>query len=227
MTSLRNAPPLFGSGLIDALPDTVIVAGAVPRDHGVYGRAHLVRDLQGRERVGRFGWKADTATLRQFVADAFRNELGITNPWAPTDYIPVGRDLSQRCAGEADTPEVDGTTIVAVTAYLASLPAPAPQSPCNPVCRCLWRSVVRPAIRLRCLWATVRCHSTPISCYMTLAQISMTKSSKATPLGEIGGLPRSGASAPDRACSTTAARARLRRPSWPMGGRPRARSATL
>ena len=41
---------------------------------------------------------------------------------------------------------------------------------------------------------------------MTLAQISMTKSSKATPLGEIGGLPRSGASAPDRACSTMAAR---------------------
>ena len=132
MTSLRNAPPLFGSGLIDALPDTVIVAGAVPRDHGVYGRAHLVRDLQGRERVGRFGWKADTATLRQFVADAFRNELGITNPWAPTDYMPVGRDLSQRCAGEADTPEVDGTTIVAVTAYLASLPAPAPPESLQP-----------------------------------------------------------------------------------------------
>jgi CxxC motif-containing protein (DUF1111 family) len=125
MTSIRNAPPLFGSGLIDALPDAVILAGAVPRGHGVHGRPHLVRDAQGRERVGRFGWKADTATLLQFVADAFRNELGLTNPLAPTDLTPVRRDPAQRCAGEADAPEDDGTTIVAVTAYLTSLPPPA------------------------------------------------------------------------------------------------------
>jgi hypothetical protein len=75
MTSIRNSLPLFGSGLIDALPDAVIMAGAVPRGHGVHGRPHLVRDAQGRERVGRFGWKADTATLLQFVADAFRNRV--------------------------------------------------------------------------------------------------------------------------------------------------------
>ena len=83
LTSIRNAPPLFGSGLIDALPDDVILAGAVPRGHGVHGRPHLVRDAQGRTRVGRFGWKADTATLLQFVADAFRNELGLTTRWPP------------------------------------------------------------------------------------------------------------------------------------------------
>ena len=126
MTSIRNTPPLFGSGLIDALPDEVILAGAVPRGHGVHGRPHLVRDAQGRERVGRFGWKADTATLLQFVADAFRNELGLTNPLAPIDLIPVGRGSSQRCAGAADAPEDDGTTVMAVTAYLAALPPPAP-----------------------------------------------------------------------------------------------------
>jgi hypothetical protein len=87
LTSIRNTPPLFGSGLIDALPDDAILVGAVPRGHGVHGRPHLVRDAQGRERVGRFGWKADTATLLQFVADAFRNELGLTNPLAPTDLL--------------------------------------------------------------------------------------------------------------------------------------------
>jgi CxxC motif-containing protein (DUF1111 family) len=125
MTSIRNTPPLFGSGLIDALPDDVILAGAVPRGHGVHGRPHLVRDAQGRERVGRFGWKADTATLRQFVADAFRNELGLTNPLAPTDLLPTEHGRRQRCAGEAESPEDDGTTIMAVTAYLASLPPPA------------------------------------------------------------------------------------------------------
>jgi CxxC motif-containing protein (DUF1111 family) len=126
LTSIRNTPPLFGSGLIDALPDAVILAGAVPRGDGVQGRAHLVRDAQGRERVGRFGWKADTATLLQFVAEAFRNELGLTNPLAPTDLLPRPRAQTQRCAGNADVPEDDGTTIVAVTAYLTSLSPPPP-----------------------------------------------------------------------------------------------------
>ena len=124
MTSIRNTPPLFGSGLIDALPDDVILAGAVPRSHGVHGRPHLIRDAQGRQRVGRFGWKADTATLLQFVADAFRNALGLTNPWAPTDLIPVAHSQTQRCAGEADTLEDDGPVVMAVAAYLASLPPP-------------------------------------------------------------------------------------------------------
>jgi CxxC motif-containing protein (DUF1111 family) len=126
LTSIRNTPPLFGLGLIDALPDAVILAGAVPRGDGVHGRAHLVRATQGRTRVGRFGWKADTATLLQFVADAFRNELGLTNPLAPTDLLPVASDRTPRCAGDADTPEDDGTTMVAVTAYLASLPPLSP-----------------------------------------------------------------------------------------------------
>jgi CxxC motif-containing protein (DUF1111 family) len=129
MTSIRNTPPLFGSGLIDALPDDVILAGAVPRGHGVHGRPHLIRDAQGRQRVGRFGWKADTATFPQFVADAFRNELGLTNPLAPTDLLPIAHGQRQRCAGEADTLEDDGTTIVAVTAYLASLAPPALSAP--------------------------------------------------------------------------------------------------
>src|SRR5262245_34949778 len=84
-TSVRNAPGLFGSGLIDRIPDAVILAGAVPRGDGIQGRAHRVRGADGQERVGRFGWKADTASLQQFVADAFRNELGITSPLAPAD----------------------------------------------------------------------------------------------------------------------------------------------
>jgi len=33
----------------------------------------------GERRVGRFGWKAQHATLLAFSADAYRNEMGITN----------------------------------------------------------------------------------------------------------------------------------------------------
>jgi CxxC motif-containing protein (DUF1111 family) len=52
---------------------------------GIQGRPNLVDG-----RVGRFGWKADTLSLKQFVGEAFRNELGLTNPIAPTDFVPTG-----------------------------------------------------------------------------------------------------------------------------------------
>jgi CxxC motif-containing protein (DUF1111 family) len=124
LTSVRNAPALWGSGLIDAIPDGAILAGTMPRGDGVHGRPNLVHDEEGRRRVGRFGWKADAATLRQFVAEAFRNELGITNPLAPTD-----RAADRRCADQVDRPEADRSIVEAVSAYVASLPPPAAAEP--------------------------------------------------------------------------------------------------
>ncbi len=124
VTSVRNAPELYGKGLIDAIKDDVIVARAVSKGDGVQGRVHWVQSVDGKERVGRFGWKADTATLKQFVADAFRNELGITSPLAPEDIAPANQSLHHRCFGEGAGVEDDGSTIEAVTAFVASLPPP-------------------------------------------------------------------------------------------------------
>jgi CxxC motif-containing protein (DUF1111 family) len=122
VTSVRNAPGLFGDGLIDTIPDEVIVAGAVPRGDGVNGRVNLVNG-----RVGRFGWKADTATLDQFVADAFRNEHGVTNPGAPEAHLPA-RGGSGPCAGESPSLKDNGSRVAALAAYVGSLPAPQPGS---------------------------------------------------------------------------------------------------
>jgi CxxC motif-containing protein (DUF1111 family) len=83
VTSVRNAPALFGDGLIDAISDDVIRAGAVARGDGVRGRPNIVRGPDGIERVGRFGWKGHVPTLELFVAEAFRSELGLTSPLAP------------------------------------------------------------------------------------------------------------------------------------------------
>ena len=117
VTSVRNAPPLFGDGRIDAIPDAVILAGAVPRGDGIQGRPNVVGS-----RVGRFGWKADTADLQQFVGEAFRNELGITTPQAPVDLVP-----SVGCGAASSEPEADASQVESVTAYVASLPSPASQ----------------------------------------------------------------------------------------------------
>ncbi len=86
----RRIPiPLFGSGLVEAIPDDAVKALEDPDDgngDGVSGRAAIVVDVAtGNERVGRFGWKAQHATLLAFGADAYRNEMGITNDLFPTE----------------------------------------------------------------------------------------------------------------------------------------------
>ena len=87
----RRVPiPLFGAGLIEAIPDDTLLALADPLDRnrdGSAGRASIVIDLAtGDRRVGRFGWKAQVATLLTFSGDAYRNEMGITNDIFPAEY---------------------------------------------------------------------------------------------------------------------------------------------
>ena len=99
----RRIPiPLFGAGLVEAIPDETILAFADPEDgngDGISGRASIVRDLAtGDRRVGRFGWKAQHASLLAFGADAYRNEMGITNDLF-RDELGVGLTAEQyrRC----------------------------------------------------------------------------------------------------------------------------------
>src|SRR5262245_14379289 len=84
----RLTTPLFGLGLVDAMPDSFFdgIAAAQPSNiRGVANRVSIVlpnptdpsQHLNGT-RVGRFGWKAGVATLTQFSADAYVNEMGIT-----------------------------------------------------------------------------------------------------------------------------------------------------
>jgi CxxC motif-containing protein (DUF1111 family) len=86
----RRVPiPLFGAGLVEAIPDETLLALEDPLDRdgdGVSGRAAIVTDVEsGQRRVGRFGWKAQHATLITFGADAYRNEMGITNDIFPQE----------------------------------------------------------------------------------------------------------------------------------------------
>ena len=84
----RRVPiPLFGAGLVEAIGDDTLLRLEDPDDRngdGVSGRAAIVVDVEtGERRVGRFGWKAQHATLLTFGADAYRNEMGITNDLFP------------------------------------------------------------------------------------------------------------------------------------------------
>lgn len=89
----RNSTPLFGLGLIDAIPDSEIArnAKAYPNER-IKGRVGWVTDVvSGKRMAGRFGWKAQQATVLGFAADAYRNEMGVTNRFYPTENAPNGR----------------------------------------------------------------------------------------------------------------------------------------
>jgi CxxC motif-containing protein (DUF1111 family) len=117
----RDAPALFGLGLLDAVPDFVIDAIADPDDRngdGVSGRPNRIAG-----RVGRFGWKSQVARLHEFAADAYVEEMGITSPTRPDEIAPQGGAVL--CDSVPD-PEDDGGNVqrfVDFLTYLAPLKA--------------------------------------------------------------------------------------------------------
>jgi CxxC motif-containing protein (DUF1111 family) len=125
VASQRNPTPLFGMGLIDAIPDAAIEAAARRKHPGwpqVNGRVARLAD----DRIGRFGWKAQTATLRDFVLSAAAIELGLDVP-------------GQAQAGDPRVPpikapglDLDRAECDALTAFVRSLPRPVAASPANP-----------------------------------------------------------------------------------------------
>jgi CxxC motif-containing protein (DUF1111 family) len=115
--SQRNPPALFGVGKIDAIPEETLLAAEkqrFPDFPEIRGRINRLKD----GRIGRFGWKAETPDLREFVLSACANELGLevpghhqaASPLEP-DAIAKGLDLTQ--------PECD-----ALVAYVRDLGAP-------------------------------------------------------------------------------------------------------
>ncbi len=106
----RNTPALFGDGQLDAIPEDVlhaeqrrnstaarIVGMSRAKDPNVRGRVARLPD----GRLGRFGWKAEFATLNEFVKAACANELGLSNPGRPQatplayrSYKEPGADLT-------------------------------------------------------------------------------------------------------------------------------------
>lgn len=122
--SHRQPSPLYGLGLLEAIPDEVILAqieiGAAADPGEVRGRANVVDG-----RVGRFGWKAQSATLEQFVGQALNDELGITNPLAPDEVTSWRGSMPEACDALPD-PDDDGARLAALVDFITML-APQPR----------------------------------------------------------------------------------------------------
>jgi CxxC motif-containing protein (DUF1111 family) len=127
IVSLRNSLPLFGAGLIEAIPEGTILQNASLNR----GRPNRVLNPDtGATELGRFGWKAQVATLHQFSGDAYLNEMGITNPTFRQENRPQGQMLPPGCDTVAEL-EDDGSGVTAFTNFMRFL-APAPRGPITP-----------------------------------------------------------------------------------------------
>lgn len=128
--TLRQTTPLFGSGLIEAIPDAQIEAyGALQAQTrpAQAGRVHRVVDVaSAATRVGRFGWKAQQATLLAFSADAYVNEMGITSRLFPNENAPNGNRVKLATCDSVADPEDTSEDFVAFADFMRML-APPPR----------------------------------------------------------------------------------------------------
>jgi len=144
----RIPTPILGAGLIEAIPDSAILANlaadaAQKSQLGVSGHANAIlggnTNLSANDgTITRFGWKAQNKSLLMFAGEAYNVEMGISN-----QLFPQERDETPNCQGRQPTPNdtdnfpAAGAPVVA-TAVLSDIeafanfmrmlapPAPAP-----------------------------------------------------------------------------------------------------
>lgn len=128
MLSARVAPQMIGLGLLEALPEATILAFADPDDSdadGISGRPNYVWDPISEAAVlGRFGWKANQAGLRQQNAGAFHGDIGISSSLHPSEDCPATQ-TECGAAPSGGEPELSQEILDAITTYSRLLAVPA------------------------------------------------------------------------------------------------------
>jgi CxxC motif-containing protein (DUF1111 family) len=143
--TFRLSNSVLGNGYVEMIPDEEFLRiRKEQRKWGMPGFAVVVpvpveakKGSDGKtqftfvERIGRFGWKCQEASLLNFSAGAYVTEMGITNPMQPTELTSNGRDVSA-FDGKADPEDADeedgkvhlfGVDVEAFTAFMRSTKA--------------------------------------------------------------------------------------------------------
>lgn len=138
----RNAPPMFGTGLFEFIPNSEIFANADPDDQitpdGISGRYNT----DGMFNVGRFGYKLQANFIEPFIRGAAQNQMGMTtNPVLGSSGVvnmtasglQVGSDLDDPTTDNDGIPDPeisvdDFADIVAFSKFLRP-PEPKPFTP--------------------------------------------------------------------------------------------------
>jgi CxxC motif-containing protein (DUF1111 family) len=128
----RIPTPTFGDGLIEAIPDSALIANmnanaALKGRSGVRGHANSVQggntNFSANDgTITRFGWKAQNKSLLMFSGEAYNVEMGISN-----QLFPQERDETPGCDGDFPTPNdadnFPATTTLRPTSVLSDIEA--------------------------------------------------------------------------------------------------------
>lgn len=131
MFSPRVAPQVIGAGLLEAIPEAELernVREQAALTGPIKGQLNRVWDIPTRQtRVGRFGWKANVATVAHQTAAAFHGDIGITSSWFPDETCTPGQAdcLAAPRGAAGKEPEIDDELLGQVVFYQATLAPPA------------------------------------------------------------------------------------------------------
>ncbi|MCX7206385.1 MAG: c-type cytochrome [Proteobacteria bacterium] len=132
MMSPRVAPQMIGLGLLEAISEKNILANAARQKAeglGIKGMPNYVADAYaGKTMLGRFGWKANVASIAHQSAGAFNGDIGITSKHFPKEEcMPAQKDCLQ--APHGGKPEIDSKTLDKVILYSRTLAVPSRRDP--------------------------------------------------------------------------------------------------
>lgn len=166
MLSPRLAPPMFGLGLLEAVPESEITALQDPNDangDGIKGKANYVWDVPtNSKKLGRFGWKANTASILSQVAGALNQDMGIT-----TSVLPVESSFGQaQYDGLKDDPELPDSLLNAVKFYAQTLGVPARRNTTD--------ATIKRGLQLFVLAKCVNCHKQTLTTGINVAMPSVS-----------------------------------------------------
>lgn len=141
MLSPRVASQMIGLGLLEMIPEEAILAHADPEDSnrdGIAGRPNRVWSAEhDKAMIGRFGWKAASATIADQTAGAFLGDIGLSTYLAPVshgDCSAAQKDCIAAPNGndEVEQVEVPRKMFDLVVFYARNLAVPARRNPTDP-----------------------------------------------------------------------------------------------
>ncbi len=135
--SRRLPPPVFGVGLIEAIPEADILARADAGDadgDGVSGRPNFVMPPEfmaahlptGVPALGRFSRKAQVSSILEQTVAAYHQDIGITTDFLSVENSNPLASVATEAADRVADPELSAAAVRSVVAYLRMLAPPAP-----------------------------------------------------------------------------------------------------
>jgi len=136
MISPRVAPRLIGLGFLEAIPEGTVLANvnnSLPAGDTsqINGKPNYVWDYSTqRMELGRFGWKAEQPTVKQQLAAAYQQDMGVTNSVFPQESS-YGQSQYEAIPG-APSPELPDSELSANVFYIQTLGVPARRNVTDP-----------------------------------------------------------------------------------------------